>query len=81
MFGALHKLARFTFETFKMFSIENELEQLDVIHQMFPTEITVMILKNLGYKSLGNARLTCKEWKKVIDDFGLMKQALGKFEI
>ena len=81
MFGALHKLARLTFETFKMSSIENELEQLDVTHQILPTEIIVMILKNLGYKSLGNARLSCKKWKNVIDDFGLMKPALGKFEI
>ena len=81
MFGLLHKISRLTFETFKMSSIENELEQLDVTHQILPTEIIVMILKNLGYKSLGNARLTCKEWKNVIDDFGLMKQAFGKFEI
>ena len=81
MFGVLHKISRLTFETFKMSSIENELEQLDVTHQILPTEIIVMILKNLGYKSLGNARLTCKEWKNVIDDFGLMKQAFGKFEI
>ena len=81
MFGALHKLARLTFETFKLADIENELERLDVIHKILPTEIFVMILKKLGYKSLGNARLTCKEWKNVIDDFGLMKPALGKFEI
>ena len=81
MFGVLHKISRLTFETFKMSSIENELEQLDVTHQILPTEIIVMILKNLGYKSLGNARLTCKEWKNVIDNFGLMKPAFGKFEI
>ena len=81
MFGLLHKISRLTFETFKMSSIENELEQLDVTHQILPTEIIVMILKNLGYKSLGNARLTCKEWKNAIDDFGLMKPAFGKFEI
>ena len=81
MFGLLHKISRLTFETFKMANIENELEQLDVIHETLPTEIFVMILKKLGHKSLGNARLTCKEWKNVIDDFGLMKQAFGKFEI
>ena len=52
-----------------------------VIHELLPTEIFVMILKKLGYKSLCNASLTCKKWKKVIDDFGLMKPALGKFEI
>ena len=50
------------------------------IQEILPTEIFVMILKKLGYKSLGNAKLTCWEWKNVIDDFGLRKFALGKFE-
>ena len=81
MFGVLRKISRLTFETSKMANIENGLERLDVIHEIIPIEIFVMILKKLGYKSLGNARLTCKKWKKVIDDFGLMKPALGKFEI
>ena len=52
-----------------------------VVNELLPAEIFVMILKKLGYKSLCNASLTCKKWKKVIDDFGLMKPALGKFEI
>ena len=50
-----------------------------VIHELLPTEIFVMILKKLGYKSLCNASLTCKKWKKIIHDFGLMNPALGKF--
>ena len=50
-----------------------------LIHELLPAEMFVMILKKLGYKSLSFARLTCKEWKKVIDDFGLAKAALGKF--
>ena len=53
--------------------------KLAAIHEILPIEILVMILKKLGYKSLSFARLTCKEWKKVIDDFGLAKAALGKF--
>ena len=53
--------------------------KLAAIHELIPTEILVMILKKLGFKSLSFARLTCKEWKKVIDDFGLAKAALGKF--
>ena len=52
-----------------------------VVHEILPTEMFVMILKKLGYKSLCNASLTCKKWKKVIDDFGLAKIALGKFKI
>ena len=53
---------------------------LAAIHEILPTEIFVMILKKLGYKSLGKAKLTCREWKKVIDNFGLRKFAIGKFE-
>ena len=55
--------------------------KLAPIHELLPTEILVMILKKLGYKSLSFARFTCKNWKKVIDEFGLAKAALGKFEI
>ena len=62
--------------------MENKSKKLKLaaIHELLPTEILVMILKKLGFKSLSFARLTCKEWKKVIDDFGLMKPALGKFK-
>ena len=54
--------------------------KLAAIHEILPKEILVMILKNLGYKSVSFARLACKQWKKVIDDFGLAKAALGKFK-
>ena len=53
---------------------------LAAIHEILPTEIFVMILKKLGSKSIWNAKLTCREWKKVIDDFRIMKSAIGKFE-
>ena len=66
-----HFIDNITFEKLKMAS--------KVVHELLPTEIFVMILKKLGYKSLSNATLTCKKWKKFIDDFGLMKPALGKF--
>ena len=52
-----------------------------LIHELLPAEMFVMILKKLGYKSLCNASLTCKKWKKVIGDFKLAKPALGKFEL
>ena len=53
--------------------------KLAAIHELIPTEILVMILKKLGFKSLSFARLTCKKWKKVIDEFGLYKSSIGKF--
>ena len=55
--------------------------KLAAIHEILPTEILVIILKKLGYKSVSFARLTCKKLKKVIDDFGLAKDALGNFKI
>ena len=55
--------------------------KLAAIHEILPTEIIVIILKKLGYKSVSFARLTCKKLKKVIDDFGLAKDALGNFKI
>ena len=58
---------------------ESKKLKLAAIHEILPIEIFVMILKKLGYKSLGKAKLTCREWKKVIDDFGLRKFAIGKF--
>ena len=60
---------------------ESKKLKLAAIHEILPIEIFVMILKKLGYKSLGKAKLTCREWKKVIDDFGLRKFAIGKFWI
>ena len=54
--------------------------KLAAIHELIPAEILVMIVKKLGFKSISFARLTCKKWKQVIDDFGLASAALGKFE-
>ena len=49
-----------------------------IIHEILPIEIFEKALKKLGYKSLKTARLTCKQWKKVIDDFKLVEQASSK---
>ena len=49
------------------------------IHEILPQEILVMILKKLGYDSITVARSTCQNWKKVIDDFKLMKVAESKY--
>ena len=49
------------------------------IHEILPQEILVMILKKLGYDSISVARSTCQNWRKVIDDFKLMKTAASKY--
>ena len=61
--------------------IKSKKLKIALIHEILPTEIFVIILKKLGSKSISFARLTCKKWKKVIDDFGLVKAAMGKFQI
>ena len=52
--------------------------KLAPIHEVIPQEIFVMILKKLGYKSIIDAQLTCKQWKKVIEDFRIIDRAAGK---
>ena len=50
------------------------------IHEIFPEEIFVMILKKLDYKSLAMARDACTRWRNVIDGFGLLSlKNFGKF--
>ena len=48
------------------------------VHDILPTEIFEKVLKKLGYKSLKTARGTCKQWRKIIDDFKLVKHASCK---
>ena len=52
--------------------------KLAAMHEILPQEILVMIFKKLGYKSLDQARDTCKHWRKVVDDFKLLEKASGK---
>ena len=49
------------------------------IHEVLPREIMVFILKKLGYTSIKVAKGTCKLWKKIIEDFNLVKNASCKF--
>ena len=49
-----------------------------LINEVFPAEMLEKILKMLDYKSLGNARLTCKHWKLIIDNCNIMEEALSK---
>ena len=55
--------------------------KLAAIHEILPQEIVVMIFKKLGYKSLSAARDSCKNWRKVIDNFNLLEPASGKENI
>ena len=48
------------------------------LHDILPTEIFEKVLKKLGYRSLKTARGTCKQWRKVIDDFKLVRYASCK---
>ena len=52
--------------------------KLAAIHEILPQEIFVMILKKLRHKSISVAMGTCKYWKKVIEDFNLVKIASRK---
>ena len=45
---------------------------------ILPTEILAHILQYLEYKSLYSAKLTCKRWNEIIDEFNLMEKALSK---
>ena len=55
-----------------------ELAKGIVIHKALPSEIFVMILKRLCYKSINLARGTCTHWKNVIDSFNLVEEIWGK---
>ena len=49
-----------------------------VVHEILPEEIFVMILKKLRQKSISVAIGTCQYWKKIIEDFNLVKIASRK---
>ena len=51
---------------------------LKKIHKILPKEIFVNILKRLDVKSIINAKRTCKNWKKIIEDFKLVEEASMK---
>ena len=57
---------------------ENPL-RLAVIHDTLPTEIFVKILKLLDFNDILLVRGTCKEWKRTIDVFKLVKEAASKY--
>ena len=51
------------------------------IHEILPAEIFVNVLKRLDFKSIVNAKKTCKKWKKIIENFKLVEGASSKFEL
>ena len=57
---------------------ENKVLDSPKIHEVLPLEVFVNILKKLDYKSITNAKRTCKQWKKIIEDFKLVEAALSK---
>ena len=52
---------------------ENKALDSPKIH--LPTEVLVNIFEKLDYKSIINAKRTCKQWKKIIEDFKLVEAA------
>ena len=50
------------------------------IHEILPTETFVNILKRLDFKSIINAKGTCKQWKKIIENFKLVEEASMKIK-
>ena len=59
---------------------ENKVLDSPKIHEVLPMEVFVNILKKLDYKSITNAKGTCKQWKKIIEDFKLVEAASSKFQ-
>ena len=57
---------------------ENPL-RLAVIHDTLPTEIFLKILKFLDFNDILVVRGTCKEWKRIIDVFKLVKETARKY--
>ena len=55
--------------------------QLTSIHAILPQEIFVMILKNLGFKSITICRRVCHYWNRIIVDFQLTEVASSKFDL
>ena len=53
--------------------------RLAVIHQILPTEIFVKILKLLDFREILLVRMTCRDWKLIIDIFNLVKEAARKY--
>ena len=49
------------------------------INQVLPTEMLKKILELLDIKSLYFAKLSCKRWKDIIDEFELVNEASSKF--
>ena len=45
---------------------------------LLPPELLIMILKKLNYKSICHARLTCKQWQKMIKNFKLAEVFMAK---
>ena len=64
MFGVLRKISRLTFETSKMANIENGLERLDVIHEIIPIEIFVMILKKTWLQRPWKCKIDLQKMEK-----------------
>ena len=59
--------------------VERKMISFQSINQVLPTEMLKKILEFLDIKSLYFAKLSCKRWKDIIDEFELVNEASSKF--
>ena len=62
----------------KIIKAEENAIDFPLINELLPVEMLEKILEWLDIKSLVNARLTCKHWKLIIDNYNIMGEALSK---
>ena len=59
---------------------EAEMMNASTIHEILPVEVFVNILKKLDFKSIVAAKSSCKAWKAIIEEFGLVERASSKLQ-
>ena len=62
-------------------SLPSKKMKLQVIHEILPEEILVIIFRKLDYKSLTLAHEICKKWRNLIEGFNLFNlRNFSKFQ-
>ena len=65
----------------KIIKAEENAIDFPLINELLPVEMLEKILEWLDIKSLVNARLTCKRWKLIIDNYNIMGEAQSKIYV
>ena len=48
-----------------------------LINEVLPKELLVSIFKKLGLNGIKSIRLSCQKWRRIVEDFNLVKAATG----